>query len=132
MSRLAIMESFERFRPAMPTITTPASGRVIGSHGRRLSARRCCCFFTLPAVFGPDVVMVRVTCCGDVAPWAIVLKPQVIVASGRLLHLKVTASAKVVAPPVAVTVKVEEVAIPAGAGAGVEGVVTVKVGAFTT
>jgi hypothetical protein len=73
-------------------------------------------------------LMVRVTVCGDVAPWAIELNPHVTVASGRPLQAKVTGAANVVAPPVAVTTNVDVVASPAGAGAGVVGVLTLKVG----
>lgn len=63
----ATIEYFERLRPAKPSMTTPASGRVIGSRGRRLSARRRCCFLAL-SPFGPLVLMVRVTVCGEDAP----------------------------------------------------------------
>lgn len=37
--RLATNEYFDSLRPAKPTMTTPASGKVIGSQGKRLSAR---------------------------------------------------------------------------------------------
>lgn len=46
------------------------------------------------------------------------------------MQAKVTAAANFVAPPVAVTVKVEVVDSPAGAGAGVVGADKVKVGAL--
>ena len=75
------------------------------------------------------VVKVTVTVWGDEAPWAIVLKPQVIVASGRPLQAKVTGAANLVAPPVAVTIKVDVVDSPAGADAGVVGVDKLNVGA---
>jgi hypothetical protein len=79
--------------------------------------------------------MVRVMVCGDEAPAAICvgLKLQVtpMIPEGRL-QAKVTASANVVAPPVAVTIKVEVVDSPASAGAGVVGVDRWKVGALIT
>lgn len=95
-----------------------------------MSALRC----WGPAVpeFGPMVEMVRVTVWGDEAPWAIVLKAQLTVVSGRPLQAKVTASVKVVWPPVAVTVNVEVVACPESAVLGVVGVDKVKVGATIT
>jgi hypothetical protein len=37
----ATIEYLDHFRPAKPTITTPAIGKVNGSHGIRLSARFC-------------------------------------------------------------------------------------------
>jgi hypothetical protein len=127
--RPAIAECLDIFRPAKPTMTMPASGNVNGSHGERFSALGCW-GLTVPE-FGPAVLMVRVTVWGDVAPWAIVLKAQLTVVSRRPLQAKVTAAAKVVAPPVAVTVKVEVVDCPESAVAGVVGVDKVKVGAVT-
>jgi hypothetical protein len=71
--------------------------------------------------------MVTVTCWGDLAPWAIELKPQLTVASGKPLHANVTALTKVV-PLLAVTLKVELVAVPEGTveGLGVVGVDSTK------
>jgi hypothetical protein len=82
--------------------------------------------------FGPVVVIVRVTVLGDEAPWAIVLKAQLTVVSGRPLQAKVTASVKVVAPPVAVTVNMDVVACPESAVVGVVGLDKVKVGTTIT
>jgi hypothetical protein len=114
------------FLPAKPSITTPASGRESGSQGERLSALRRS-LSTPPLVFGPVVWMVTVTCWGDLAPWAIELKPQLTVASGKPLHANVTALTKVV-PLLAVTLKVELVAVPEGTveGLGVVGVDSTK------
>ena len=125
----ATVAPLDILRLAKPTMTMPASGNVNGSHGERFSALRCW-GFTVPE-FGPEVAIVRVTVWGDVAPWATVLKAQLTVVSGRLLQAKVTAAAKVVAPPVAVTVKVDLADCPESAGAGVVGVDKVKVGAIT-
>jgi hypothetical protein len=132
--RLATMEYLDRLRPAMPTMTTPASGRVIGSQGMRLSAWRCC-FLTPPFGFGPVVVMVRVSVTGLAVPAGIGFseKLQVTVASGRPLQTKLTAAAKVVTPvPVAVTVKVEVVDCPESTVPGLLGFDKVNVGALTT
>src|SRR5208282_1303127 len=79
---------------------------------------------TLPAEFGPLVEMVSVTVCGDEAPPAIELKAHLTVVSGRPLQAKVTGFIN--GEPLAVfTVKVETVDSPAGAAAGVVGVVMV-------
>jgi hypothetical protein len=100
----APIEYLDHFRPARPTITTPAIGKVNGSHGIRLSARFC---ILAPDVFGPEVVMVRVT--GTVTgppgvPAAIEagLNTQTIVGS-RPGQLKLTVAAKLLAPPAGVT-----------------------------
>lgn len=111
-------------------MTRPESGNASGSHGERLSARWRSLALPAEFVFGPVVVIVTVTVWGDEAPWAIALKPQVMVVSGRPLQAKVTASANVVAPPVAVTIKVDVVASPASTGTGVVGVDKVNVGAL--
>jgi hypothetical protein len=102
----------------------PARGNDSGSHGERLSARRRS-FLTPPAVFGPVVLIVTVTACGDVAPCAIELNEQLTVASGRPLQAKVTGVVNV-DPLLAVTLKVEVVDIPESTVAGVVGADKVK------
>jgi hypothetical protein len=119
-----IMPYLDTLRPAKPAITMPASGSDSGSHGERLSALRRS-FLTAPAVFGPVVLMVTVTGCGDVAPWAIELKEQLTVASGRPLQAKVMALVNV-DPLFAVTLKVEVVDSPENTVAGVVGADKVK------
>ena len=74
-------EYLDTFRPASPSITTPAIGTVNGSQGRRLPARRGARMFAA-AVFGPEVVMVSDT---EVDPFVAGidagLKIQLVVAS---------------------------------------------------
>jgi hypothetical protein len=123
--RPAIAEYLNILRPINPIMTMPASGNVRGSHGERLSAKGLP-FLVPPILLGPLVVMVRVTCCGDEAPWAIELKPQLTVASGKPLQAKVTAAVNAKLPAVA-TLKVEVVVSPAGTDAGGVGVDRVKV-----
>ena len=119
-----IMTCLDDLRPPIPSITIPARGNVKGSHGRRLSARRWR-LFTPPLLFGPVVLIVSVTACGDAAPCAIELKEQVTVASGRLLQAKVTGVVNV-DPLFAVTLKAEVVDSPERTVAGVVGADKVK------
>jgi len=73
-----------------------------------------------PVLFGPVVLMAKVTVCGDEAPAAMVLKllqPTPTIPAGRL-QAKVTALTKV-EPLVAVIVKPDWVDSPASAGPGV-------------
>lgn len=111
----AIADCFDTLLPAFPRIrpsmTKPAMGRVNGSHGERLSARRRSCD-PVP-VFGPAVVMVIVTVVpdGEDVPAAIDagVKAQLVFVSvgsaGIKVHPKVTGPAKV-APLVGVARKV--------------------------
>jgi hypothetical protein len=127
----AIAECRDIFRPAKPNSTIPASGKVRGIHGERLSALRSVREQFLQPVFGPEVLNVTVTVGGGAAavPAAICvgLKAQLTVASGSPLHAKVTALRNVEPLP-AVTVKVEVVGSPASVlgllGVGVD---TVKI-----
>jgi hypothetical protein len=100
----AAIEYLDHFRPTRPTITTPAIGNVNGSHGVRLSARFC---ILAPDVFGPEVVMVRVTGTvtgppGVPAAMDAGLNTQTIVGSSPG-QLKLTVAAKLLAPPAGVT-----------------------------
>src|SRR4029077_14942847 len=56
---LATVATLDILRPAKPTITTPARGKVSGSQGRRLSER--CCNWLPGQLFGPLLLMVIVT-----------------------------------------------------------------------
>ena len=105
--RLPTMEYLDRLRPAKPARTIPASGKVNGNHGSRLSARRRCCFVGLPEFwFGPAVVMLTVTLLPALAglPAAIDagLKVQLLFVRvgslGLKLHWKVTVAPKMVWP----------------------------------
>ncbi len=79
---------------------------------------------------GPEVVMVRVTVWGPVAPAAIAGAEQVTVASGRPLQTKLMGTVVV---PVGVTVNEEDIVLcPESSVEGVVGVVMVKVGATIT
>jgi hypothetical protein len=80
----------DAIRLTMPTITTPAIGRVNGSHGLRLSAR---CGPTVP-VLGPVVVMVRVTVVA-LSPALICLSKLQAVSAGRFEQVSVTSLVKV-------------------------------------
>lgn len=124
MQSAPIMTCFDILRPPKPTMTIPASGNVRGSHGIRLSARRLS-LFAPPLLFGPVVLIVSVTGCGEGKPAAIELKEQVTVASGSPLQAKVTALVNVV-PLVAVTLKVEVAVSPESTVAGVVGVDNAK------
>jgi hypothetical protein len=96
----AAAEYLDTLRPANPASTMPAIGSVTGSHGKRLSARRC---KAAPApVFGPLVVMVSETGI-PVAPAVPAamdggLKTQLAVVSGKPVQAKVTATPKVEVP----------------------------------
>lgn len=105
-----IADDLGTLRPQKPSATTPASGKVKGSHGERLSERWR---FTVPPGiwFGPVVAIVRLTVCVPVVPDGIEagVNMQLLVASIPE-HAKVTSVANVPAGVVEVTVNAYPVA----------------------